>query len=282
MNKNTAFIPIDQCHSLEQLDNLTGKGPVKQIFHRLCFMKETHPECRITPPSAFVLKMQSGEGFSKMAKIITDILFEYHLFEFRSKERLVEYTFTKEADNMLLLKEKVRWSTVISNDFYGVQAWDVNIPIRQLNESMDQEIGQYIKDNEGRVCFLIRVYSENQMDIDRLVAAIGKYSNCYYLDIPGLTPKELQNIIMEWAEADGFTMDDNAQDVLLELVNLNKKREYYSGLKTLRRTLDALELYLAITWNQNVITREHVKEYISKCLVADMKREMCNEKRMGF
>jgi len=168
------WIQQEQYNSLVLLEQLTGKEPVKRLFRGLCDMKVRMPECSISLPSVFVVKMQSGQGFSTMVERISNILDEYQLLKFRSKERLVEYTFTQEADNMMLLKQRVRSSTVFSNEFWGVQAWDIDIPLGRINESFYQEIGRYIKESEGRVCFFLRVYSENQSDFDRALTAINK------------------------------------------------------------------------------------------------------------
>jgi len=97
-----------------------------------------------------------------------------------------------------------------------------------------------------------------------------------------LTPSELLNIIGEWIKKDGFVLESDVQDILLEIIELVSRRNSYAGLRTIRRTLDALELYLAVTKNQNVITRECAKDYIKNYLEVDIKREMHSERKIGF
>ena len=259
-----------------------GKEAVKDYFHKISLIRKNGLVCNIPIPTAFVFNMRKGDGFTFLAEKITDILYNCSLFKFYSKEQLVEYTFVQDVNNMELLKEKVDQATVFTNDFYGVQAWDMDIPMWYMDEWFLKEIGQYLRKNEGRVCFLIRMYSDNKKDIDSLLAAIGKNVNFIFMDIPMLKLEEKMEIVLEWVKEDGFEIRGEAKPALEEMIERLCSVNSYAGLKTIRRTLEALELFTAITWNRNVITKKVIVEYMRQCLEVNLKKETGCVKKMGF
>ena len=243
-----------------------GKETVEDYFYKISLMRKNNLIFNIPIPTAFVFNMRKGEGFSFLAEKITNILCDTGFLRFCSKEQLVEYTFVQDVNNMELLKEKVDQATVFTNDFYGVQAWDMDIPMWHMDEWFFKEIGQYLRKNEGRVCFLIRMYSDNQKDIDSLLAAIGKNVNFIFMDIPMLKLEEKMEIVLEWVKEDGFEIRGEAKNALGEMIERLCSVNSYAGLKTIRRTLEALELFTAITWNKNVITKKAIIEYMRQYL----------------
>lgn len=267
---------------LEQLSVLIGKEPVKTFFKKVSLTRKNNPGCNIPIPTVFVFNMRKGEGFSFLAEKITNILCDTGFLKFYSKEQLVEYTFVQDVNNMELLKEKVDQATVFTNDFYGVQAWDMDIPMWYMDEWFLKEIGQYLRKNEGRVCFLLRMYSDNQKDIDSLLAAIGKNVNFIFMDIPMLKLEEKMEIVLEWVKKDGFEIRGEAKPALGEMIERLCSANSYAGLKMIRRTLEALELFTVITWNKNVITKKAIVEYMRQYLEANLKRETGCVKKMGF
>lgn len=267
---------------LEAMNRFIGKEPVKTFFQKISLMKKNNPDCIISIPTVFVFNMRKGEGFSFLAKKITDILCDDGFLKFYSKERLVEYTFIQDVNNMELLKEEVDQATVFTNDFYGVQAWDMDIPMWYMDECFFREIGQYLRENEGRVCFLIRIYSDSQIDIDPLLAAIGKNVNFVFMDIPMLKLEEKMKMVLEWIKEDGFEIKDEAKIDLGKMLERLCRTKSYAGLKTIRRTLDALELFAMLASNKNVITKKITVEYMKQYLETNLKRETSHIKKMGF
>ena len=266
---------------MSSLYNLEIYREVNNLMDKLCAAKREYPDRNIPVPH--MLFGQDGEGsFEVLSEEIAEMLYQNKLIQFRSKKKLIYYTFFQDI-NIGMLREKIREGTVISNVFYGVVSIDFKLSLTSISKEKLGKFLQFMEENEDHICFLLRVLKEDLEEAKYCMAGIQDM-NFYAFSIPHISCYEMAEIIFDEVKRDGFRVSNDLFTVFLRMTEFLDNQKLFFDMRMIRQLVNRLENYhILMRGEAEMITAQEIIKFVYEELVIELKyKGISTRQKIGF
>ena len=266
---------------ISSLHNLEIYSEVNKFLDKLCAAKKEYPYRNIPVPH--MLFGQDGEGsFEVLSEEIAEILYQNKLIQFRSKKKLIYYTFFQDI-NIGILREKIREGTVISNVFYGVVSIDFKLSLNSISKEKLGKFLQFMEENEDHICFLLRVLNDDLEEAKYCMAGIQDM-NFYVFSIPNISCYEMAEIIFDEIKKDGFRVSDDLFAVFVRMTEFLYNQKLSFDMRMIRQLVNRLENYhILMRGVTEMITAQEIIKFVNEELVIELNyKGISSRQKIGF
>lgn len=234
----------------QELEQLIGLESVKRTIRKIkAFAKKNKDNADLNLHMCFT--GNPGTGKTEVARIISRILYDVGVLK---EAKLIE-TNSNGLIGKYVGETGPKTEKMVNNALNGVLFIDEAYALNQAdnkNSYGDEAISTLIKemeDKRGRFCVILAGY-KNEMN-DLLDSNPGFDSRIqFHIDFPDYTNEELQLIARKMISNMNYVIEDNALDMIIDIVDLQRHEKTFANARTLRNILDKIIL------NQNLRTEE--------------------------
>jgi len=271
---------------------LKGADELKDIVKSIHFLDKTatSPSVKLLSIANMLWVIKNGGGVSTMISLFSDYLSSVGLHEFIGEAKFIEFKLGYNSPDENFTELKRLYETIIKNtghryEYKGILCVNIDEWCDKTTESYFLDFLEFIDFNHNKIKTIFTLHLHDKRNIENIEAVISSRMRLETIIIKFPEVSELLDFIIEkYIKPNGFSLSNDAQELLFEHIKSRMSCSSFDGFKNIERLAEGILLCaMKSKKREKIISANILSSYCEKHLKnTKTLNRLCIQNPIGF